>query len=277
MELLLLVILKECLISQYLLCKFDKSVEIHYTTTMLKGIDISHYQFAPNFDLVKNDPNGQFVIAQASFGTGYTDSQFLRNQSELRRINSLRAWYHYAYPEYNPNPVDEAEWFLKVIGQLQEGEVLALDFEEQFSGDIVAWCKGFLDHVASKLNGYKPLLYIDLSHANNPNLNWKPIIDAGYGLWVAWYNYDPNNNNFNTPWPFAAMRQYANNVKVNGIQTITDADIFFGDQTAFQKYGYHRPTPPDYQNICKQVKQEIASMDSDTIKVIKVRELVANV
>lgn len=243
---------------------------------MLTGIDISHYQGTPNFDQLKQSTS--FVISQSSFGVGYTDPQFARNIAEARRVNILRGIYHYAYPEYNNDPTQEAAWFLRVIGKPQPGEVLALDLEEQYSGDVVAWAKGWLDYVSKALNGYKPLLYISLSWANNKNWNWQPVIDAGYGLWVAWYNYDPNNNNFDTPWPLAAMRQYANNVRPNGLPTIADGDIFFGDPQAFLKYGL--PTPPqpiDFQALAKQVKDEVNNADNDNIKVIKIRDLVKNV
>lgn len=243
---------------------------------MLTGIDISHYQGTPNFDQLKQSTS--FIIAQASFGTGYVDPQFKRNQAEMRRVNVLRGFYHYAYPEYNPDPTKEAAWFLSVVGELQQGEVLALDFEEQYSGDKVAWVKGFLDYIAQHTNGYKPLLYIALSWANDPKLDWSPVYNAGYGLWVAWYNYDPNNNNFNVPWSEAAMRQYANNVKPSGLATITDGDIFFGDPQAFLKYGIPATAQPiDYQKLAKQIKDEVNNMDNDNIKVIKIKELVANV
>jgi lysozyme len=241
---------------------------------MLEGIDISHYQGTPNFDLVKSAK--QFVFAQSSYGNGYVDPQFTRNASELRRVGMLRGYYHYAYPEYN-SAQDEADWFCKVVGKPQAGELMWLDFEEQYSDDKVAWVKAFLDRVKSNI-GYTGGIYMELSWFTDSKLNWKPVADAGYWAFPAWFNYDPNNNNFDIPaWSEAAFRQYANNLKVNGINTVVDGDVFFGDATAFQKYGFQAPVVIDYQALCKEIKDEIGNMDNDNVKVIKIRNLVANV
>lgn len=204
------------------------------------GNDISGWQGDVNFDVYKN--NTQFVIVKASEGVNFKDSKLDRNKSEARRVGLLLGYYHFARPTYGNSPEAEADKFLNSIGDFREGELLCLDFEETF-GDAVNWCKKFLDYVSGKLNGYKPLIYMDQSRVSN--YNWKPLVDASYGLWIAAYTYDPNNNNFKKgAWPFAAMQQWSNRQGVPGIAGGVDGDVFFGDLETLKKYTYKKPTPP---------------------------------
>jgi GH25 family lysozyme M1 (1,4-beta-N-acetylmuramidase) len=200
---------------------------------MLKGVDISLYQRQPDFNVLKG--SSDFVLIRSAYGNGYTDSQFSRNRDEARRVQLPHGFYHYAYPQYNTAEA-EAAWFLNVVGTPQDGEILLLDFEEPSHSDAVAWCKAFLDYLAAHLNGYKPLIYLNLLQLQN--YNWKPIIDADYGLWLAFYDYNPNSNNWKTPWPVVAFRQWSDHERVQGIPTVVDADVFYGDAKALYAYGY---------------------------------------
>ena len=218
---------------------------------MLRGIDVSKWQGVIDFDSLKNSTD--FVIARASYGVGYTDTQFARNRDELRRLNLLRGFYTYSYPQYN-TPEVEADWFCKVIGTPQEGEILCLDFEEQYS-DPVNWCTRFLDRVSSTLNGYKPLIYLNLSAINS--YDWKPAVDRNCGLWLARWDYNSTAPAPATDWPVVAMRQWSNKETFSGISVPTDANIFYGDKTAFLNYGHHAPQIPPVVTIEKIGKDEV--------------------
>jgi hypothetical protein len=172
---------------------------------------------------------------------GYTDYQFPRNQNELRKSGRLHGYYHYAYPTYN-GPEAEAEWFLKVVGTLQKGEVLFLDFEEKY-GDPVGWSKKFLDRINQKLN-YKPLIYLNKSLVTG--YNWKPVIDADYGLWLALWDYNPDSLLPALPWKTVAFRQYSNKEIVKGVSGGVDANVFYGDTNTFNAYGYLKETTPEF-------------------------------
>lgn len=214
------------------------------------GHDISKYQGDVNFDTLKN--NSQFVICKASEGVGYADPKLGRNKTEARRVGLLLGFYHFARPEIGNSPEKEADWFLQAIGDFREGELLALDFEVNWTGDVVNWCKKFLDRLSSRLDNYKPLIYMDQSRASS--YNWKPLVDSGYGLWIAAYTYDPNKNNFQKgAWPFAAIQQWTSSQQVPGISGNTDGNVFFGDLLTLKKYAYKKtavtpppipPTPP---------------------------------
>ena len=205
---------------------------------MLNGLDISTYQGTPNFDTIKSEKD--FCLIKATEGVGYTDPEFTHSQSELRRVNMLRGYYHFARPDLNNKPEDEAAWFIQTVSP-QTGEILVLDFEVNYS-DPVTWCKAWLDHVASLLNGYKPLIYLNLNLVNTHD--WTPVINGGYGLYLA--DYDGiTDNTVNTPWPVVAMKQYSSSGQVGGIAGNVDLDTLFGDASTFNAYGYNpTPVPP---------------------------------
>lgn len=223
------------------------------------GNDISKYQGDVNYDVYKNNSN--FVIIKATEGNGYTDTKFARNQSEARRVGLPLGYYHFARPDLGNTPEAEADYFLKVVGSPVEGEVYVLDYEPKSNpGDTVAWCKRFLDHVFSKI-GVKCLIYLNQSQVKG--FDWQSIIDAGYGLWIAAYTYDPNKNDFEMgKWPFAAIQQWTNKQEVPGIPAVADGNVFFGTITTFKKYGYKKPaepTPPPGDNV-EQLKKEIEQL-----------------
>lgn len=199
---------------------------------MIRGIDISEYQPDINVDQLKSQLD--FVIIRSSYGNGYTDKSFENHRDLVRQAGIACGFYHYAYPQYN-NSRDEAAWFLRVV-KPQKGELLCLDFEEHWSGDPVAWCKEFLDYVSSQLNGYKPLVYLNLSLIRAHD--WSPVINSGYGLWLADWDNNPNGLGNSTPWSVTAIRQYTDQASFNGVGGNVDADIFYGDLNAFKKYGY---------------------------------------
>lgn len=225
------------------------------------GNDISHYQGDVNYDTLKN--NCQFIIVKASEGNYYKDTKLDRNKSEARRVGMILGYYHFARPSHGTSGQQEADYFLQTIGDFKEGELLALDYEDNWGGDVVAWCKAFLDRIREKVPGYNALIYLNESHMTK---NWKPVIDAGNGLWIAKYTYSPTVNTFNKgQWPFACMQQWSNNQTVPGILGAVDGDVFFGDMTTLKKYCYHKPVvvPTD---PCASVKLELETANANLSK-----------
>ena len=208
---------------------------------MLKGIDISKWQGKPNFDLVKQ--NTQFVILKATEGVGYNDPEFVRNRNEVRRVGLLLGFYHFARPDIPGNtPENEAQYFLNNIGTLQDGNLLVLDYEPdtQKPSDI-EWCLKWLQYVFQK-TGCRPLIYLNQSQIKA--FNWKPIIDADFGLWLARYDENPDAVGVATPWATVAMKQYSNKGSVAGITGNVDMNTFFGEENTYRAYAYKSPVAP---------------------------------
>ncbi|MEP7103829.1 MAG: glycoside hydrolase family 25 protein [Candidatus Dojkabacteria bacterium] len=201
---------------------------------MTNGIDISEFQGDVNFDLLNTQID--FIFIRCSFGVGYMDNKFERNRNESRRVGISRGFYHYAYPQYN-SPEEEANYFCSVLSDLEKDELVALDFEEQWSGDKVNWCLRFLNRV-HEVYGFKPLLYTNLDKIYSAE--WTAVVNADYGLWLA--TWDGNNSIApSTPWPFVAFKQYSSTGSISGIEGNVDFDVFFGDKNSLKKYGYQPP------------------------------------
>lgn len=220
---------------------------------MLKGLDVSKYQGVLNFANVKS--NFDFVIIKTSEGNGYTDLKFLANQAGFRSVGMLLGYYHFARPDLGNSPLAEANWFLKTVGTLNDGEILCLDYEATWGGDVVGWCKTFLDSIYSKTK-CKPLIYLNQSHLKN--YSWKPVVEADYGLWLAVYDYDPNKVIAVTQWASVAIKQFSNKLPYGSLAV--DANVFYGDATAFKAYGFKGGIIEDNMtqeeaNILKFVKE----------------------
>jgi len=243
------------------------------------GIDISKWQGDVDFARIKKAT--QFAIIKATEGVGYTDPKFKRNQEGFRNVGLPLGYYHFARPDLGNSAIAEADWFLKTVGNLRDGEILALDYEVSY-GDPVNWCKAFLDRIKEKLGGYKPLIYINLSLNNN--YSWSSVVKGDYGLWLAYYMSDGNNglNSADKPapatdWAFTAMRQYSSSGKVDGISGNVDMNTFYGDVPTLLKYGYKSPVvaptpepipePPVEPSELEKVKKEL-EIANTTIKTI---------
>ena len=203
---------------------------------MLSGQDVSAFQGDINFDLYSQNSN--FVIIDATEGTSFISPKFRNSQIGARTRNMLIGYYHFSRADLGNTPETEAEFFVATVSPLINGEMLALGFEVNYGGDVVDWCKRFLDHVFS-LTKVKPLIYLNQSQVKA--YNWKPVVDAGYGLWIAAYIDTPP---FIGPWSFAAMQQWTSSQQVPGINGLCDGDRFYGDAAAFKRYGYVHPTSP---------------------------------
>ena len=245
---------------------------------MIIGNDVSKYQGIIDWDVYKDNTN--FVILKASEGNGFTDTAFLLYQAGARKVGLPLGFYHFARPDLNNSPEVEAEWFLKVCGQPREGEFLCLDYEVSWGGNVVGWCKGFLDKIAQLTGGVKCFVY--LNQALIKQHDWSPVVNAGYALWVAAYTGSPTNNEFVTGnWPSAAMQQWTSTQTVPGIPARVDGNVFFGTVEQLKKYGYHSepspipepepiPLPPIVPSYnCDKVQTELDQLKLNQEALIK--------
>ena len=204
----------------------------------LYGVDVSEGQGQIDWDALNAVSN--FVMIRSCFGTDRKDSQFDRNKSEAHLVQAAAGplgigYYHYAYPEYN-SPEDEAAFFVNNVSPQAAGDILALDWEEPYNGDQVAWCLGFLGAVTVRA-GFKPLIYLNQSLITS--LDWSPVINNDFGLWLADWDGDKTGPGAQTPWPFTAMRQWTDADTVAGIGGQVDGDVFYGDFAAWAAYARH--------------------------------------
>lgn len=199
----------------------------------MRGIDTARYQGVIDWNRVKAS-GIPFAIQKCTEGTTYKDPSFERNKKGAREAGVLFGSYHFAG---GLNPQKEAEFFVASVGDIREGELLALDYEINLK-DPVAWCKAFLDRV-TQLVGFRPMLYTN--EARVKAYNWKPLVDANYGLWVAKYS---SNTPATGAWPFYALWQYSSNGSVNGITGRVDMNTTSMDLATLKKYGKPKSSTP---------------------------------
>lgn len=237
----------------------------------MQGIDISRWQGVIDWDKVKKAK--EFAIIKASGGDDglYPDGQFVRNRDEARRVGIPRGFYHFAGGVFTPER--EAQHFASVVGGLQKGELVVLDWEVPHA-NIVDWCLRFLKE-AERLFGVKPLIYLNGSTARG--LNWQPVVDGNYGLWIAqWGNNDdqPDAEPSSGQWPFWAIWQYSSTGRVPGIAGRVDLDQFNGDATQFAKYGAgsdSKPVAPPKPEKPQATGEEYVVQAGDTLSAIAPR------
>ncbi|MDG6938539.1 MAG: glycoside hydrolase family 25 protein [Nitrososphaerota archaeon] len=200
------------------------------------GPDISAWQGQPDWGALSGQ--AQFVMIRASYSGG-VDGSLGYNRDWARTTGTPHGFYHYAYPQYS-DPVADANFFADVVGQLQPGEVVALDAEESY-GDWPNWALAWLRQVQAR-TGVKPLIYMNYSFAWG--FDWSAVVAGDYGIWEANWDYDASAAPPSTPWGVVAMRQFANNFGLAGIGGPVDMNVFYGDAATFLKYGAPSTPPP---------------------------------
>lgn len=205
---------------------------------MLKGIDISVYQKSVDFSSLK-EKGVDFVFIRSSYGAPdpghtteqYTDAWFARNRDEVRRAGITHGFYHFAYPQVNTAKA-EAEHFLKVVGDLQVGEMVVLDFEQPHPNPP-EWCSAFL-RIVREATGVHPFIYLNL--ATIQRHDWSAVAEH-HPLWLARWDNNPASAPPTLNWPAGIpLRQY-------GLVDFMYADGNVAYES-LEKYGKQAPPPP---------------------------------
>lgn len=203
---------------------------------MGKGIDISHYQKNIDWDKVDVD----FAILKCTESVNYKDETFQGKREECRKRGIVVGAYHFAR---GGDVIKEAQFFLESLGEIKEGEFLALDWEIHHSNPV-GWCKDFLDIVYQK-TGIRPLIYLNESTVNS--YDWSPVVKGNYGLWIA--KYGTNDGTMQSDpkmgkWAFISIWQYTSEGRANGISGRVDLDWAYMNKETLKKYGKQGVSAP---------------------------------
>lgn len=208
----------------------------------IKIADISRWQGTINWDEFKKHISGVVIKASGADGGLYVDGMLRRNQAEARRVG-LPIWY-YHYKGSSASAKDQADHFLRAIGELKPGEGLVLDDENEAQINV-----GFVTEFADRIKGLTGINIVLYSNQARFRGNLQPIKDRNIGAWSAKYG---SNSGVPEGAPATAgilpviMWQYTSRARVPGVTANTvDMNIFYGDVAAFQKYGVPGAvTPP---------------------------------
>lgn len=204
---------------------------------MLKGIDISNYQRGIDLSKVSCD----FVIIKATEGKSFVDPSCDTFFQQALKLGKKLGIYHFANNSDN-TPEQEADWFVNNTRGYIGKAIPILDWEDNVKSDV-AWALKWLQLV-EKAYGCKPLIYMSESTVNS--YDWSSVANANYGLWVAKYrdknvdyNYDMSMAGRNPAvnyWKFYALWQWTDVGRLNGYNGNLDCDVFYGDNSAWDKY-----------------------------------------
>ena len=197
------------------------------STSMLKGIDVSHYQGTVNWKEVA--ANGiAFTFVKATGGTSFVDPQFKNNWHGSRSSEVIRGAYHFFYP--SEDPVKQANHFLDTMGALQPTDlppVLDIEILDNTSPAVlIENSLQWLDTV-EKATGRIPMVYTDVAFGN------QYLSDSRfqkYGLWIA--EYGPAVRSVPSPWASSGWNfwQYSQSGNIPGIAGVADTDYFAGNR-----------------------------------------------
>lgn len=186
---------------------------------MLKGYDISEWQYEKDLDKVLKD--GAFCWLKASEGKSYRDKKCGLFTAKLRDYVQL-GYYHFARPDRGNTAEEEARNFCEAVKTYAGSEpvLLALDWEGKSLDTKTTWITKWMAEVEKEFRG-KPLIYV--SETAIPKV--KVVLDNNHGLWVASWNKEPGSIDVGRLWAF---HQYATKP--------LDASVFNGTITQLESY-----------------------------------------
>jgi lysozyme len=218
-----------CYFSQFTYAMGPSSKKIY------KGIDVSEWQGNINYAKVAAS-NVKVIYIKASEGSHYKDSKFERNYA-MAKANGLKVgFYHYVTARTTAEAVQQAKFFVSVIGGKKTDCKLAMDFERFGNLSISQINKIALAFIQTveKVSGEKGIVYS----------NWydtHAVFNVGlslYPLWIAEYGISSPKNSKN--WSVWVGFQYSDIGRISGITGNVDSDkytdgVFLGNPNTIKK------------------------------------------
>jgi GH25 family lysozyme M1 (1,4-beta-N-acetylmuramidase) len=161
-----------------------------------------------------------FGFCKATEGVGFEANTFRRNWIAIKNAGMRRGCYHFARPDLS-GAVEEADYFLSVLGPVEADDILALDLEAG-NGDLAQWALAWLERVES-VTGVRPILYSGLWFMEPRGLLAPEL--AVYPLWLA--AYQDNVPDAPAPWTDLAIWQKNGGGIVDGVVGLVDEDVVY--------------------------------------------------
>lgn len=234
------------------------------------GIDVSSYQGVIDWDSVAA-AGYDFAIIKATEDDGYENPYFLESWVNAKHVGLIRGAYHFARPSLL-DAAAEANYFLAIVGELEQGDFLVLDIEAG-DGDLGPWALEFLRHVESQV-GFKPFVYSG-AWFTGPHGFADDTALAEYGLWLA--SYTAAMPAAPAPWQFVAIWQYTDKGVVPGIKGDVDLNIFNGPKERLALYGKPAevvvvpPPEPPQDNLAERVHALEHEIDTISEYIVRLR------
>ena len=192
---------------------------------MLRGIDVSEWQGAIDWDKVKNS-GIEFAIIRTGYGRGgnQADEYYVRNVKGAKKAGIKVGLYHYSYAESPEDAIKEAEFCLRII----DNEKLDLPIYFDIEDDSISskndnetrtkMCINFCSTIEKA--GYWAGVYANKNWFDN-YLDYDQL-KARYTIWLAHYGID-------SPSLDCDIWQYTSSGKVDGISGKVDMNYMYRD------------------------------------------------
>lgn len=193
------------------------------TSENVHGVDTSHWNGLVDWDKVKGfSPYMAIGFAKATEGADVVDDQFKNSWPGIKAAGLRRCAYHFFHPA--ANQFQAATLFAKTVGILEDGDLIAMDWEthEGTIQEEIAAAQLFLATV-EQIMGHKPGIYIGEYYANELG---NPVWMADHWLWLAEYTKQPV---VPAPWKGYTFWQYSGSGVVPGTGKAVDLNIAGGD------------------------------------------------
>lgn len=214
------------------------------------GIDVSIWQGTIDYERVASD-GIDVVYIRSSEGNSYVDPYYLRNYNNAKQNGLKVGFYHYLTATTETEAIEQADFFVSLVGGLEPDCKLAMDFE-QFNGlsvdEINQISFVFLERVAQR-SGKEVVIYSDLNNAINV---FSEELAENYPLWIAEYDVEEPQNN--GKWESWIGFQYSDMGEISGIDNRVDLDyftqdIFLDNTEEIPKPEVSPPSPDDTESI----------------------------
>lgn len=248
---------------------------------MILGIDVAHYQGAPNWQTVKDQSAVEFAICKATESTSIVDARFNHNWTGIKNAGLVRGAYHFA--RLKNNPTDEANHFVNTVGNLSfdTQDLLALDIEDDslkttmFGKDFTDWVITWLERVEAS-TGKIPIIYTGGPYWTSRVGTMDPATSAKlekYHLWLSAYVKNPTPY---IPKPWKASKgwtiwQKSGGVaasgelplRVPGITGLVDQNVFNGTVEEFKALvlDLHTPTNNNFTDAIDLIVKNTTDED----------------
>src|SRR5260370_4539420 len=197
-------------------------------TSILAGIDVSHYQRKIDWGAVAG-PGVQCCFIKATEGGRDVDASFKGHWQGAATAGLIRGAYHFFRPQA---PVStEAALFAHTLGELQPGDLRpALDLEgtagwaDTPPADRAPLALNMLQAIECRL-GVTPIVYTSPWFATEM-LKSVPTL-ARFPIWIAQYTQELRPN-VPKPWNTWNFWQHSQSGNVPGISGFVDLDRFQG-------------------------------------------------
>lgn len=192
-----------------------------FTPTVIKGMDVSHYQGDVSWRAITENSDVKFVYIKATEGSTYTDPNFAQNWKGASSNGIAVGAYHY-YLQTSTG-TDQANNFIDVVPKKKGALPPAIDIETNVTSqsDFKSQLADYVSLVR-KHYGQKPVFYV-------PTKVYNLIYDdyTGYDFWIINVNSKPDVKG----WTFW---QYSDKGKLAGISGTVDLDQYRGSRWNFR-------------------------------------------